>query len=88
MEVKRLVKIKLRRMGKKKEPSFRIIVIDSRKQPKSSYIENLGHYNPRSEKENLSVDMERLEYWLRNGAQPTESVKNLINKLKAKEVKQ
>ncbi|MGB9750587.1 MAG: 30S ribosomal protein S16 [Caldisericia bacterium] len=83
-----MVKIKLRRMGKKKEPSFRIIVIDSRKQPKSSYIESLGHYNPRSEKENLSVDMERLEYWLRNGAQPTESVKNLINKLKAKEVKQ
>jgi len=48
----------------------------------------LGYYNPRSEKENLSVDMERLEYWLRNGAQPTESVKNLINKLKSKEVTQ
>ena len=86
--MKRLVKIKLRRMGKKKEPSFRLIVIDSRKQPKSSYIESLGYFNPRSEKENLNVDMERLEYWLRNGAQPTESVKNLINKLKTKEVKQ
>ncbi len=86
--MKRLVKIKLRRMGKKKEPSFRLIVIDGRKQPKSSYIESLGYYNPRSEKENLSVDMERLEYWLRNGAQPTESVKNLINKLKSKEVTQ
>lgn len=83
-----MVKIKLRRMGKKKEPTYRIIVIDSRKQPKSSYIESLGYLNPRSEEENFKVDMERLEYWLRNGAQPTETVKNLIKKLKNKEVKQ
>lgn len=83
-----MVKIKLRRMGKKKEPTFRLVVIDSRKPPKSSYIESLGYYNPRSEEGKLNVDMGRLEYWLSKGAQPTESVKNLINKLKTKEVKQ
>lgn len=81
-----MVKIKLRRMGKKKEPYYRLIVIDSRKQPKSSYIESLGSYNPRSEGEELKVNLERLEYWLSKGAQPTDSVKNLIKKLK--EVKQ
>ncbi|HDL50484.1 MAG TPA: 30S ribosomal protein S16 [Firmicutes bacterium] len=79
-----MVKIKLRRMGKKKEPTFRVIVIDERKAPKSSYIESLGFYNPRSEPPLIKVDMERLEHWLSMGAQPTESVKNIIKKLKAK----
>ena len=79
-----MVKIKLRRMGKKKEPTFRVVVIDERKTPKSSYIESLGFYNPRSEPPIIKVDMKRLEHWLSMGAQPTESVKNIIKKLKAK----
>lgn len=79
-----MVKIKLRRMGKKKEPTFRVVVIDERKAPKSSYIENLGFYNPRSEPPVIEINKERLEYWLSMGAQPTESVKNIIKKLKAK----
>ena len=60
------------RVGRKNNPAFQIIVIDSRKQRDGKYIEKLGHYNPSEKHEsNFKIDMDRYKYWISNGAQPT-----------------
>jgi small subunit ribosomal protein S16 len=76
------VKIRLKRCGKPKNPSYRIVVIDSRKQRDSQPIEQLGHYSP-LKKDNLGViDNERLAYWLKCGAKPSDRVHSIVKKLK------
>src|SRR5262249_3999215 len=73
-----MVVIRLRRAGSKKRPFFRVVVTDSRAARDSSFVEILGHYNPRSKPAVVEVDKERVEYWLKKGAQPSDSVRTLI----------
>jgi small subunit ribosomal protein S16 len=73
-----MVAIRLRRAGSKKRPFFRIVVADSRGASDSSFVEILGHYNPRTRPAVVVVDKERVKYWLERGAQPSDSVRTLI----------
>ena len=78
-----MVKIRLRRMGEKKAPYYRIVVADSRAPRDGRFIEEVGVYNPSAESDKLKVDMERVQYWISNGAQPTDTVRGLIKKVEA-----
>ena len=78
-----MVKIRLRRMGAKKAPFYRIVVADSRCPRDGRFIEEIGTYDPMAEGENIKVDMERAQYWIANGAQPTETVRGLLKKVEA-----
>ena len=79
-----MVKIRLRRMGAKKAPFYRIVVADSRSPRDGRFIEELGTYDPMAEGEQkIKVDMERAKYWISNGAQPTETVRGLLTKVEA-----
>ena len=73
-----MVVIRLRRMGSNKRPFFRVVVTDSRTARDSSFVEILGHYNPRMKPAVVDVDKERVDYWLKKGAQPSDSVRTLI----------
>ena len=75
------VKIRLKRMGKKKTPSYRVVVADARSPRDGRIIENLGWYNPLVEPSIIKVDEEKVLHWLRNGAQPTESVAQLLKRI-------
>ncbi len=76
-----MVKIRLMRMGAKKNPHYRLVVVDARQKRSSSYIESLGYYDPRATtSEPLRVDAERVNYWLGQGAQPTEAVLRLLQR--------
>jgi small subunit ribosomal protein S16 len=72
------VKIRLTRMGKKKQPSYRVVVVDSRKPRDGAYIEQIGFYDPRSEPSLVNIDNERALDWLQKGAQPTERARKLL----------
>lgn len=74
------VKIRLRRMGAKKAPFYRIVVADSRSPRDGRFIEEVGYFNPCSEPNELKVNKEAVEKWLATGAQPTDTVKSLIKK--------
>ncbi len=74
------VKIRLKRTGKKKAPSYRIVVADSRSPRDGRIIENIGWYNPLVEPSAIHVDEEKALGWLKNGAQPTESVAMLLKR--------
>lgn len=73
-----MVAIRLRRAGSKKRPFFRVVVTDSRAARDSSFVEILGHYNPRTKPAIVQVDKERVEHWIKQGAQPSDSVRTLI----------
>ena len=75
-----MVKIRLRRMGAKKAPFYRIVVADSRYPRDGRFIEEIGTYDPTAEPAQLKVDAERAQAWIKTGAQPTETVKNLLKK--------
>ena len=78
-----MVKIRLRRMGAKKAPYYRVIVADSRSPRDGRFIEELGTYDPMAEGETLKIDVERAKYWIANAAQPTDTVRGLLKKLEA-----
>ena len=78
-----MVKIRLRRMGAKKAPYYRIVVADSRSPSDGRFIEELGTYDPMAEGEKIKVNMERAKYWISNGAQPTDTVRGLLKKVEA-----
>ncbi|MBP3540158.1 MAG: 30S ribosomal protein S16 [Oscillospiraceae bacterium] len=78
-----MVKIRLRRMGAKKAPFYRIVVADSRSPRDGRFIEEIGTYDPSAEANKLTVDMERAKYWIANGAQPTDTVRGLLKKVEA-----
>ena len=78
-----MVKIRLRRMGAKKAPYYRIIVADSRSPRDGRFIEEIGIYDPMADGEKIKVDMERAKYWIANGAQPTDTVRGLLKKVEA-----
>jgi small subunit ribosomal protein S16 len=75
-----MVAIRLRRAGSKKRPFFRVVVIDSRTARDSSFVEILGHYNPRTKPALVTVDKDRMDYWLKKGAQPSDTVRTLIRR--------
>lgn len=72
------VKIRMKRMGTKKKPFYRLVVADSRSPRDGRIIEQVGHYNPMSEAKDLKIDEEKVIKWLGVGAQPTETVKRLL----------
>ena len=74
------VKIRLRRMGAKKSPFYRIVVADSRYPRDGRFIEELGYYNPLTDPATVKVDEEKAKKWIANGAQPTDTVKSLFKK--------
>ena len=74
------VKIRLRRMGKKKAPFYRVVVADSRSPRDGKFIEEIGYYNPMTEPKEIKIDAEKAKKWIGNGAQPTETVKALFKK--------
>ena len=74
------VKIRLRRMGAKKAPCYRIVVADSRYPRDGRFIEEIGYYNPMTEPAEINVDSEKAKKWIGNGAQPTETVRDLLKK--------
>ena len=78
-----MVKIRLRRMGAKKAPYYRIVVADSRSPRDGRFIEELGIYDPMADGEKIKVDLERAKYWISNGAQPTDTVRGLLKKIEA-----
>lgn len=75
-----MVKIRLRRMGAKKNPFYRIVVADSRFPRDGRFIEEIGTYNPLTEPSEIKVDKERVTKWMKEGAQPTDTVKALLKK--------
>lgn len=75
-----MVKIRLRRMGAKKNPFYRIVVADSRSPRDGRCIEEIGYYDPLAKDEQIKVDTERAQYWIDNGAQPTDTVRGLLKK--------
>jgi small subunit ribosomal protein S16 len=72
------VKLRLTRVGKTKQPEYRIVAADSRSPRDGRFIEILGHYNPRTDPSTLSVDNDKAIKWLRQGAQPTDRVRKLL----------
>ena len=74
------VKIRLKRMGAKKAPFYRVVVADSRYPRDGRFIEELGHYNPTTNPVEIKIDEEKAQTWIKNGAQPTETVKSLLKK--------
>ena len=73
-----MVKIRLRRMGAKKAPFYRVVVADSRYTRDGRFIEEIGNYDPTKEPSVVSIDKEKADKWLANGAQPTDTVKKLL----------
>lgn len=73
------VKIRLRRMGAKKAPFYRIIVADSRSPRDGRFVEEIGYYNPTTDPVTVKIDEEKASKWIKNGAQPTDTVKRLFN---------
>lgn len=74
------VKIRLRRMGAKKAPFYRVVVADSRYPRDGRFIEEIGYYNPMKEPSEIKIDAEKAKKWIANGAQPTDTVKVLLKK--------
>ena len=81
------VKIRLKRMGMKKKPFYRVVVADIRSPRDGRFIEEIGYYNPLTQPAEINVDKERAQYWLGVGAQPTDTVRILLKKSGAIEEK-
>ena len=75
-----MVKIRLRRMGAKKAPFYRVVVADSRYPRDGRFIEELGTYDPRQNPAAVNIDVERAQAWILTGAQPTDTVRDLLKK--------
>ena len=75
-----MVKIRLRRLGAKKAPFYRVVVADSRYPRDGRFIEEIGTYNPLSDPAEIKIDSERAQQWIKNGAQPTDTVRALLKK--------
>ena len=76
-----MLAIRLRRTGSKKRPFFRVVVTDSRAARDSSFVEVLGHYNPRTKPETLDIKRERLDHWIKTGAVPSDTIRTLVARM-------
>jgi len=74
------VKIRLKRMGMKKMPFYRVVVADERSPRDGRFIEEIGYYNPMTEPATIKIDTEKAQTWLKNGAQPTDTARTLLKK--------
>lgn len=74
------VRIRLRRMGRKKQPHYRVVVADSRAPRDGRIVENLGYYRPKATPARLVLDLERVDYWIGHGAKPSETVSSLVRR--------
>ena len=74
------VKIRLRRMGAKKAPFYRVVVADSRSPRDGKFIEEIGYYNPMTDPAEIKIDAEAAKKWIANGAQPTETAKSILKR--------
>ncbi len=74
------VKIRLKRLGSKKNPFYRVVVADERSPRDGRFIEEIGYYNPLTDPVDIKIDAEKATKWLNNGAQPTETVRSLLKK--------
>ena len=79
-----MLAIRLRRTGSKKRPFYRVVVTDSRTARDSSFVEVLGFYNPRTNPETLNLKRDRLEHWLKAGAQPSDTIRTLVARMPPK----
>ncbi len=77
-----MLRIRLNRVGKKKQPFYRIVVMDQRKARNSDYVEVVGHYDPRRQPVFINLKAERIQYWLGQGAQPTDTVRSFLRRQK------
>ena len=77
----RVVKIRLRRVGAPKKPSYRLVIADARSPRNGAFINTIGHYNPLTDPETVVIDEEHALYWLKNGAQPTDTATRLLTKV-------
>jgi small subunit ribosomal protein S16 len=75
------VKIRLKRMGAKKAPFYRVVVADSRAPRDGRFIEEIGYYNPTTDPTTIKIDVEKAAKWMKNGAQPSDTVKRLLSKI-------
>lgn len=75
-----MLAIRLKRMGSKHRPYYRIVVSENDRVPRSAFVEEIGHYHPVSPNKDLKIDKERAEYWVGKGARPSETVKSLLKK--------
>ena len=76
-----MLKIRLRRVGARKQPSYRVVVADSRAARDGAFVEYLGHYNPRTDPPTIVIDEDKALGWLRKGAQPSEAVERMLRNL-------
>jgi small subunit ribosomal protein S16 len=76
-----MVRIRLRRMGRRNRPFYRVVIADGRSPRDGKFIELIGHYNPLTDPETVNIDEEKALKWLRSGAQPTDTVRSLLSKL-------
>jgi small subunit ribosomal protein S16 len=75
-----MLSIRMRRVGSKKKPYFRVVVTEARSKVESDFVENLGTYNPRSKPAQVDINKARVDHWLSKGARPSDSVRTLIKK--------
>ena len=75
-----MVKIRLKRMGMKKKPFYRVVVADERASRDGRFVDEIGYYNPVSNPVELKIDAEKAQTWIKNGAQPTDTVRALLKK--------
>jgi len=80
------VSIRLRREGNLNKPYYKVVVADQRSPRDGKFIEIVGNYDPKLPGENANVDISRIDYWIKNGAQPSETVRSIIKKARRKEV--
>ena len=76
-----MLAIRLRRAGSKNRPFFRVVVTETRSARDGRFVEVLGHYNPRTKPEALTIDRDRLAHWLKSGARPSDTVRTLVDRL-------
>ena len=77
------VKMRLRRMGSRNAPFYRVVIQDGRRAPTGRFIETIGWYDPKQEGTNFSINLDRVEYWSSSGAQPSDTVASLIKKARS-----
>ena len=80
------VSIRLRREGNLNRPYYKVVVADQRSPRDGKFIELVGNYDPKKEGDNSNVDLSRIDYWIKNGAQPSDTVRSIIKKARKKEV--
>ena len=76
-----MLRIRLRRVGAKKQPSYRVVVADSRAARDGAFVDQIGHYNPRTDPPAVVIDEDKALKWLRNGATPSEAVERMLKRL-------